>query len=509
MNILLVDDDQMIRSWLTIMLWQADIPEENLFVAENGKNALEICASSNIDLVITDLEMPTLDGFQLLSELHAKFPLIRAAVLTSYPDYEYVRAALKFQVIDYIVKPLMTLEDILTLLDRYHHTKYDSDFNLPDPQSSLQHLNEYLVSDSHTFQIRSVSFSENQPVCCYCIQFQAPDTLQMEADIKRFLTVCEECFHTEKISGSTYLLSPALTLLLCQGECNKELSPSQYYERLIRLLEHKLSKYTHLTPSFHSFRECASPSALKKHISYILSLNEAQAYYQDPVLTSFSTLNASRIETACLKIQSILLHPNNEPSFSCLKWVQTVHKKRVEPEQIRKALRLIISSLLPELRIHAFHLGKEALQAAEESLESLEFTRDFQNTEAIISHLEECLIFATTHKQCKVPFSIQSCIEYIENHYAAPIQLEDAAKHVHLNSAYLSFLFKKHTGISFVRFLEYVRIRQAKHLLQTTQLSIAEISETVGFSGQNYFSKVFRRVVGCNPSSYRSRLIPQ
>lgn len=509
MNILLVDDDRMIRSWLTIMLRQAGIPQENLFEAENGKDALDICGARSIDLVVTDLEMPALDGLQLLSELNERFPAVKSAVLTSYPDYEYVRAALRFNVIDYIVKPLMTLEDILSLLDRYRCEEYAAASGGLDPKAGLRQLKEYLSSGNLTFQIGDMNFPEGQPVCCCCIQFQSSDALQEESEARRFLSICQEYFRAEKIQGRAYILSPVLALLLYHGENAKTLHPSQYYERLSMLLEHSLSKYARSPLKFHSFRACSSPPVLKKHLTHIFSVCEAQSYYHDPSLADVSTLNEVQTETACLKIQNMLFSSAEDAPFSYSEWLRELHKKRTDPGQVKKALRRINSSLLAALRIHAFHIGNETPQAVEQSLERLEHVCDFQGAEAVIASLEQQLGRAAVQEQQKLPPAIQSCIEYIESNYAVPIQLDDIAKHVHLNSAYLSFLFKKHTGVSFIRFLEYVRIRQAKHLLQTTRLSIAEIAEAVGFSGQNYFSKVFRRVVGCNPSGYRSRVIQQ
>ncbi len=507
MNILLVDDDRMIRSWLTIMLRQAGVPQENLFEAENGKDALDVCAARGIDLVVTDLEMPALDGLQLLSQLNERFPAVKTAVLTSYPDYEYVRTALRFNAIDYIVKPLMTLEDILSLLDRYRCEEYASASGGPDPQTGLRQLKEYLSSGSLTFQIGDLDFPEGQPVCCCCVQLQASDALREESGTRRFLSICQEYFRAEKILGRAYILSPVLALLLYHGENAKALHPSQYYERLSMLLDHSLSQHVQSPLKFHSFRVCGSPPVLKKQLSRIFSVCEAQTYYHDPSLTDVSALNEAQMETACLKIQNLLLNSAEEAPFSYSQWLQELHKQRTDPEQVKKALRQINASLLATLRIHAFHVGSELPQAVEQSLESLEHVRDFQGAEALTASLEKQLGRAAAHEQQKLPSAIQACIEYIERNYAAPIQLDDIAKHVHLNSAYLSFLFKKHTGISFIRFLEYVRIRQAKRLLQTTSLSITEIAEAVGFSGQNYFSKVFRRVVGCNPSGYRSRVL--
>lgn len=98
---------------------------------------------------------------------------------------------------------------------------------------------------------------------------------------------------------------------------------------------------------------------------------------------------------------------------------------------------------------------------------------------------------------------IQQVALYISQHYAEWLSLEDAAQMVHMEKTYFSKRFKVLTGFGFLEYLTQTRLQAARHLLETTTLSIGEISEACGFTGGNYFGDLFRRNMGVSPSEYR------
>ncbi|NDI34931.1 helix-turn-helix domain-containing protein [Chengkuizengella sediminis] len=91
---------------------------------------------------------------------------------------------------------------------------------------------------------------------------------------------------------------------------------------------------------------------------------------------------------------------------------------------------------------------------------------------------------------------------FIEENYAKPLTLSDAAKHVNRNSYYISHLFKQETGLSFIEYLQKKRIEEAKKLLEASDLNLSDISVQVGFSDANYFSRVFKKVTGDSPRAW-------
>lgn len=101
--------------------------------------------------------------------------------------------------------------------------------------------------------------------------------------------------------------------------------------------------------------------------------------------------------------------------------------------------------------------------------------------------------------------SIQRVMEYIIEHYTEQITLEQLADIAHLNCAYLSKKFKDINGIGFKEYVNALRVRQAKKLLFSTDLSIVEIAFQCGFENSNYFGDVFKKLAGLSPTQYRKQ----
>jgi AraC-like DNA-binding protein len=106
------------------------------------------------------------------------------------------------------------------------------------------------------------------------------------------------------------------------------------------------------------------------------------------------------------------------------------------------------------------------------------------------------------------PFVVR-VLEWIDEHHGEPFQLETLAKAVHLSPKYLSNLFRKTTGKTITDFLTIRRLKHASQLLQTTALSVQEVSERSGFSNCSYFCHTFRKYAGMTPGQFRSQpLVP-
>ena len=80
--------------------------------------------------------------------------------------------------------------------------------------------------------------------------------------------------------------------------------------------------------------------------------------------------------------------------------------------------------------------------------------------------------------------------------------LKRVSEELHLNASYISQLIKNETGLNYTQYITELRIEKAKELLTNTKLSLAEISEAVGFNDYFYFIKKFKREVGVTPGKF-------
>jgi len=95
-------------------------------------------------------------------------------------------------------------------------------------------------------------------------------------------------------------------------------------------------------------------------------------------------------------------------------------------------------------------------------------------------------------------------VEYINYNYQENIELKECAEKYHTSPNYIARMFKKYYGISFITYLNSLRIKKAQELLRNTDLSIKEIAYKVGYNNLNYFYKIFKRNMEATPKDFKN-----
>ena len=124
----------------------------------------------------------------------------------------------------------------------------------------------------------------------------------------------------------------------------------------------------------------------------------------------------------------------------------------------------------------------------------------------ILSAVDECLSIINEHKQSRMsPLIIKACTIIHEN-LSQEISLEELSRRVEISPFYFSKLFKEETGENFIDYITMARMQMAKDLLRDQKRSIKEVSASSGYSDPNYFSKLFKKIMGLTPTEYRGSI---
>ncbi|MBQ8822444.1 MAG: response regulator, partial [Lachnospiraceae bacterium] len=108
-KILVVDDEKIERNGIRFLLKQMDL-ELEILEAENGKKAVELLKSESVDILLTDIKMPFMDGMELISAVRPIYPDMMIVIFSGFSDFEYAKNAIKYDVKDYILKPVEPAE---------------------------------------------------------------------------------------------------------------------------------------------------------------------------------------------------------------------------------------------------------------------------------------------------------------------------------------------------------------------------------------------------------------
>lgn len=110
---------------------------------------------------------------------------------------------------------------------------------------------------------------------------------------------------------------------------------------------------------------------------------------------------------------------------------------------------------------------------------------------------------ANNHADSSKKLVINKVLDYVRSHYQEDIKLDDLSSMTFLSRSYLSKVFKDHTGMTITEYGQKIRIEEACRLLKDTDKKILEVCHDVGYSDVKFFNKVFKRVMGKTPSTYR------
>jgi two-component system response regulator YesN len=199
--------------------------------------------------------------------------------------------------------------------------------------------------------------------------------------------------------------------------------------------------------------------------------------------------------------------------------IHQIHKE--DYKCAREKLKTLVHQLIriygeqqDQLKEHAQIIAKKMMEACEQKglkplqhwnagrspLEGITLFTVKERLFKILDHVFEEIVHGKAVEDHK---EIYAVLNYIEKNIHRPIALEEAAEYVHLSSYYLSKLFKKELNINFIQYVTERRMERAKELLENTDAPILNIALDLSYHEPNYFSKVFKKVVGMTPTEYR------
>lgn len=506
MTIVIADDNALIRSWLKIILQQLEGNALHILEAVDGDDALSLCMEHAVDLLITDIKMPGMDGITLIKTLLAERPNMCAAVLSSYGDFDYVRVALKCGALDYILKAEMQQEDISALMEKVRESLALS--NQQESHWVQYHEDIQKAQAAYHAYLRSHNAAPLLNLCMGSGASSGCITILVIRDHSASVQVSSICCNILKIEALTGIAFPldSETFLMIYSMENSPMPQKEQHLRLLSSLDQALttSQLGRLCYNVNITFQRNEDFSQKLHLSQ--QLIDYQIYYNVSSLPPNNSDGYENINRTLLEnIQTMLNIQNYHRACTLMQTcIRDYHKLHTSPHHIRHTTTAAIQMMRSALTLHEHQT--ETYQQLDQLIQSVIAAPTailFQN------RIDEfCKFYLQCSNQIQKISSppIIRAMEYCHEAYAHKLTLQDVATYVRLNKSYFSQIFHKEVGMPFSEYLELVRIQHARQYLRSNSYSIAEIAELVGFSNQNYFTKVFKKSTGLTPSQYRASL---
>ena len=514
-KIYISDDEEIIRNGLTALDWTS-LNAEVVGYAADGETVLEEVKRLKPDILLTDINMPKINGITLAKKLKVIMPNLSIVFLTGYSNFEYAQKAIEYNVKSYILKPIDPAILLKTMSEILEQIRYDKQNNMifdkfkENLQVSRYYLKSWffniLSSTKDEEQIHANLSSLNYAIekglyICLNIEFegQSNDDLNsfnlfnLFTDINlltelNFIPFFDGSLFTYILSGKDDFINTVFTLsdnMKKYLDCNY----SGNYTIAIGTVVNSLADIP------ISNRRSMDALRYKLYVGHnqIIYINDVEPFKEVDdyeIVNSVDYISAVKVgsEEAVEKIVYQIFEElkNNRESLSTVK---------------RICLELIIYT---GRAIHELGQKPEMLFNQTDTWSLINRYSTVDELYKFIININSVVIFQILQSRQDKNLSIIEMVkEIIDKNLKGGLTLEMVAEQVHLSPCYLSFVFSSGGHITFKEYLIRQRIEKAKQLLIEPDYKVYEIANLIGYSDARYFSDIFKKHTGMTPKQYR------
>lgn len=534
-RLLLVDDEQIVRRNIIKKIdWEShgfSVAKE----AENGREALDIIESTNLDVIITDIEMPLMNGLELSKIVRERYPLIKIVLLTGFDEFKYAQQAVNLNVIEYILKPI-SAESLYKVLNKL---KNQIDKQVAEMED-IKILKEHYHADLEVMRLNFFStlirnkLSEDEI-------FNKADYLGIDLKAKQFTVVLVSICKNSMCSGTFSKEDDELVRFAVQNTVEgiitkKNLGYVFLYENYIVILCYSILKDKNMffNEVYNALEEIRQ--TVEKFIKLLVSFGFGKITESvEGIRESFSSaLSAMDYRFACVNnrviyIEDLEPHINHRILFDETKERAIISSLKIGTErQIYETIDMIFNDIsyertsLNEYQIYLIELLGTIFKTASsleldtkivfgDNLNLFDEILRFDNIDDVKIWFKvicvKLLNQISNKRQSSCSALVDKAKKYINDNYSdSELSLNSISNYLHISPSYFGAIFKNELGETFVNFLLKVRMEKARDLLCTSTLKGLEISEKVGYSQQHYFSYSFKKYYGVSPNEFRNNL---
>lgn len=480
-GVVIVDDEEPVLDSYAFMLENAAPGFKLAGKARSGYEALQVIYETKPALVFMDINIPGMDGLQVIGEVHKRFPEVAFILSTAYERFDLAQRAIPLGVFAYLVKPVSKKTFLSALEDaREHLAQTDGSAPVLGKTPIRRFLRETVkerIAETDWERFREqCGLPSDKGILCLFEFAETPE--KYAANIAEKLSFRHHCRYDLLLNQGLFLIS-------------EDLAEHRLRAQVQTLLE-----------------ETGLDSVCRYGIGGCYRGVELYKSFQSAELE----LREKRLS-------------EDIPRRERLRIVQLRRKIGVgETEEVRN---LFSAFWRDAFGAHTFALAKTKMvslfmflldditgcygNAPEEPplFNPAEEIMPLEDIPAWERWADErfCAVMelARMRRFGAFPAALAKAVEYIHEHYAEQLQLSSAATAAQVSPAHLSRLFSEHLKTTFIDYLTDLRITKAGKLLRESQMNVKEAGFAVGYQDPNYFSKIFRKNTGFSPVEYREQ----
>lgn len=531
-RILLVDDEILVRDAIKENIDWEGLGCELAGICENGQQAAEFVKQHPVDIVLTDILMPYMDGMELSHFLHDNYPDIVIVIFSGFGEFEYAKKAIQYNVSEYLLKPVTAME--LTEVINKMKDKVDQRRKEKAKMERLTRASENYRKNAQIIRSKAIEAVVNCTVdvktgmeqldamgieltegSCrvaifdidiYSDIYQVDTVKRQESALMAFVlyNISDEIVKREQ-AGIAYQEGGNHVCILFQEKWGRDLNGKT--KEICREIQQKMQEVMGISVSVGIGKWVRRPEQLlishdtaEKAIQYryllgeglLLDMEEMKPEqnislekYLNDLSEAIKAGAQENAEKAMGDIEEAVKGAMVEKSRACMYLQQVIRTIDRICEDVSADMEKILK-------------GRDML--LQQVTEQKSFGRA---CDVVREYVMKMFKMLTDMNSSSGQRQARMAVEYIQKNYMNPnLSLNDICSYLNISTSYFSTIFKEMTGETFTEVLIRTRMEKAKELLENTTMKNYEIAEKVGFSDPHYFGISFKKMTGITPTEY-------
>jgi two-component system response regulator YesN len=553
-RVLIVDDEPFVVDWVSNLLEGQTEPELDICRAYSGQMAIDWFKRTKIDIIITDMNMPEMNGIELVNKVHSNWPHCKVIILTAHAEFDYAYFAIKNNVVGFVLKNkddqsiLNEISKATKLLDAEldKRSQLGEDWDYPyEPISVIRNeiLSRIIKRDGANIHAlfsqlddAGVSFSPELPflVMIGCIENQLSEVAILERHrqygkvksiVELFLKSSIRCYPAEH--GENKLIWIMQPNDLKPGSGKKEgyadyEQAAVFVGGMLDTIQSSCMETAGIRVSFilHDesvyFAKLPDVLAALDRLMNLLLVDQSgfivtgRGNMDEPakIQAQFDSSDPYMAENTVKKLKNLLYSGKyeefqGEMGSICEIIGELNNKYSGVIQELYYSIAVFISSYVNQQKIKDELAGKVELSEMFRLYDTSNWRQATDKLKRIASAIVQIHGKEDNHALIAIVNSVK---RYVDRNISGDVSLTQLSRVTGYNSSYLSRIFKQQTGMTIKEYICKQKLDGIVALFAATNISINEIAAKMGFSTRAYFNNFFRRMTGVSPQEYRRSL---
>ena len=519
-SVFIADDDPIILDGLRCIIDWSALGLEIVGTATDGKSASRFITDHVVDILLTDIKMPEMDGIELIRWIRDCGFDIKCIILSGFDDYQYMKQAIRLNIENYLIKSINedelaeTLKNIIEKLD----AKQYPDQTILNPVLRENILNRWIsgrISNrelDERLRFMNIDLSQSGHIICLLRVIQSHGEGSPQLPLNNITQIIAQYVYLDRSYANTLYFQDfdGDYVFVFSGD-NGVPDRAQIRRSMLPLLSVLSSRHTlryfvttgSIADGYLTVPE--SYKTAKRLMDYGLMMPENQ--YVDLLDTAVGQDNDKKsphVDFESFKNMLITTDHEGVKEFVNSLYL-TNYNIRTHPPDFLKLLTLrLLFTLLDAARYLKLD---SSLFAGTDDLFYEKFLM-FRSRDELYKWVSSMIsVFFQVNDGTDTQSSplIQRVENYVKVNYNKDISLRSLSFEFNINAAYLGRVFKEETNEAFSSYLNRIRIEKSKKILCQTNSSVCEVAKTVGYTNVNYFTSIFKKYEGVYPRFYREQ----